>query len=343
MQPKVSIVVPIYKVPEQFLRHSIESCIGQTLKDIEIILVDDGSPDDCGKICDEYAQKDTRVKVIHKENGGLSSARNTGQDAAIGESLMFLDGDDFIDEKCCEETYTQLVQNDVQVVLYGETFEYGNSSKISCSFGNQSYLLTKEQTQNLQARVLKWDGGVATAYMKLIRREFLVDHNIRHIDNLRQGAEGYVFCIQLFRYVTKVFYLAKPYYHYIHNNQSICHVSTDKNNELILGCFDYIFNYIKHQDNSEKLKPICLTRFLYIIVTVAISGYFNPAIERTYTDRVNAFKTFINKDLPSYAIKHADRANLDLQRKIILKMIDFRLYFVVYCIACIRRKQLENK
>ena len=76
-KPKVSIIVPVYKVPEIFLRQCIESCVNQTLKDIEIILVDDGSPDNCGKICDEYATKDNRIKVIHKINGGLAAARNT--------------------------------------------------------------------------------------------------------------------------------------------------------------------------------------------------------------------------------------------------------------------------
>ena len=74
-EPLVSVIVPVYKVPEKFLRKCIESLIGQTLENIEILLVDDGSPDDCGKICDEYANKNENIKVIHKENGGLSAAR----------------------------------------------------------------------------------------------------------------------------------------------------------------------------------------------------------------------------------------------------------------------------
>ena len=93
----VSIIVPVYKVPEQYLRQCIESCINQTMREIEIILVDDGSPDNCGKICDEYSQMDDRVRVIHKKNGGLAAARNTGQDSARGETMMFLDGDDYME------------------------------------------------------------------------------------------------------------------------------------------------------------------------------------------------------------------------------------------------------
>lgn len=95
--PQVSIIVPVYKVPEGFLRKCVESCGAQTLEEIEILLVDDGSPDDCGSICDEYAAQDERIRVIHKENGGLCSARNAGCLAARGEWIMFVDGDDWID------------------------------------------------------------------------------------------------------------------------------------------------------------------------------------------------------------------------------------------------------
>ena len=90
----VSLIIPIYKV-EKYLRQCIDSVIRQNIDDIEIILVDDGSPDDCPKICDEYAEKDKRIKVIHKTNGGSSSARNAGIDLAIGEYLMFMDSDDW--------------------------------------------------------------------------------------------------------------------------------------------------------------------------------------------------------------------------------------------------------
>ena len=82
---KVSVIVPVYKVPEQYLRQCIESLIAQTMPELEILLVDDGSPDDCGAICDSYAEKDSRIRVIHKQNGGLSAARNTGYQEAVGE------------------------------------------------------------------------------------------------------------------------------------------------------------------------------------------------------------------------------------------------------------------
>lgn len=108
--PRVSILIPVYKVPDKYLKNCLKSCTNQTLKDIEIILVDDGSPGHCGAICDEYALHDTRIKVIHKKNEGLAAARNTAFDAAAGEYITFLDGDDYLEENACETAYNIAVK-----------------------------------------------------------------------------------------------------------------------------------------------------------------------------------------------------------------------------------------
>ena len=92
MENKISIIVPCYKVTD-FLPQCVESLMNQTYKDIEIILVDDGSPDATGKLCDDYAKKDNRIKVVHKQNGGLVSARNAGYDVATGDWMMYVDGE----------------------------------------------------------------------------------------------------------------------------------------------------------------------------------------------------------------------------------------------------------
>ncbi|MGV4478986.1 glycosyltransferase family 2 protein [Ornithobacterium rhinotracheale] len=110
----ISVIVPIYKV-EQYLEECINSVVNQTYTNLEIILVDDGSPDNCGKICDEYAKKDDRIKVIHKPNGGLSDARNAGLDFAIGDYIAFIDSDDIIHPQFVEILLNQSLINNTDI------------------------------------------------------------------------------------------------------------------------------------------------------------------------------------------------------------------------------------
>ena len=114
--PLVSITVPIYKVQKDLPR-CLDSLINQTLENIEIILVDDGSPDQCGNICDEYAAKDHRIKVIHKENGGLASARQAGLELCSGIYYTVCDGDDWVEADIYEKLYNKAVAEDADIVL----------------------------------------------------------------------------------------------------------------------------------------------------------------------------------------------------------------------------------
>lgn len=115
MEPLISIIVPIYNV-EKYLNRCIESIVNQTYKNLEIILVDDGSPDNCPQICDQWKEKDNRIKVIHKENGGLSDARNVGLDITQGEYIAFVDSDDYIHVKMYETLITVLLEKDCDIV-----------------------------------------------------------------------------------------------------------------------------------------------------------------------------------------------------------------------------------
>lgn len=112
--PLISVIVPVYNV-EQYLDRCVESIVNQTYKNLEIILVDDGSPDNCPSMCDEWAKKDSRIKVIHKENGGLSDARNAGLDIATGEYIGFVDSDDFINENMYSVLYESFVSNNADI------------------------------------------------------------------------------------------------------------------------------------------------------------------------------------------------------------------------------------
>ncbi len=117
MKPLVSVIVPVYKV-EPYLERCLDSLLNQTLKEIEIIIIDDGSPDRCGQICDAYAARDDQFRVVHQENRGLSAARNVGIEMAQADYLMFVDSDDWVHPDYCRLPYEAAVEHGVELVIF---------------------------------------------------------------------------------------------------------------------------------------------------------------------------------------------------------------------------------
>lgn len=143
-QPLISLIVPIYNVAP-YLRQCVDSLILQDYAHLEIILVDDGSPDDCGRICDEYAQRDERIKVIHKQNGGLSSARNAALDVMTGEWVMCVDSDDWVDKDFCSKALESASQHDADIVVFGYRDVYPDHTVIQTVSQDQEQSFTPEE------------------------------------------------------------------------------------------------------------------------------------------------------------------------------------------------------
>ena len=129
MNDLISIIVPVYNV-EQYLDRCVKSLLQQTYKNLEIILVDDGSPDRCGQMCDNYAKLDSRVLVIHKENGGLSDARNAGLSHAHGEYIAFVDSDDYIEADMISELYNACHNQDADIVVCGRRHQLSDTGYV---------------------------------------------------------------------------------------------------------------------------------------------------------------------------------------------------------------------
>ena len=142
LQPKVSVVVPIYNV-EQYLPQCVDSLLSQTLQEMEIVLVDDGSPDGCPELCDRYAAQDSRVKVVHKPNGGLISARIAGVNAATAPYVGFVDADDFAAPHMFETLYRAASENEADLVCCS-FYSYWNSGKTEPLYGRFLLVFSKE-------------------------------------------------------------------------------------------------------------------------------------------------------------------------------------------------------
>ena len=205
--PKVSIIVPVYKA-EKYLRQCVDSILVQTFSNWECILVDDGSPDESGAICDEYAAKDARIKVIHKENGGVSSARNMALDKITGKWLTFVDSDDCL--------YPNALQKWVEIA------EKNNLDLIQCHF-NRYY--NKDQVFNYKTEVLSAvkyadsERYLTCVWGTLFKASIMKEHSLRFEESVRLG-EDQIFLLNHTQYCSRLQRIGDVLYFYRDNDQS---------------------------------------------------------------------------------------------------------------------------
>lgn len=169
-----SIIIPIYKV-EKYIHKCIDSILNQTFQEYEIILVNDGSPDNCPQICDEYAKQDSRIKVIHKENGGVGSARNTGIKNAKGEYIIFLDSDDMMVNNCLIEVYNFLKENDCDILFCNFIVNYKGKIKEK----DFSFIVDKldSKGENIIDNIIKYN-VINPCWNKVYKTRFIIDNGI---------------------------------------------------------------------------------------------------------------------------------------------------------------------
>ncbi len=342
MNSVISIVVPIYKIPNQYLINCIKSLINQTYHNLEIILVDDGSPDNCGKICDEFAQKDNRIKVVHKQNGGLSSARNSGVENATGKWLMFVDGDDWIEPKTCEILCDAAESNSVQMVIFGLYRDYGNNS-IPFKYYIKEKLYINEECKWLQEQLLHFNGNITTVNAKLVLRDLIINENIFHDPFIKHGVEGLEYNLRLFDKINSAIFINKLLYHYTYNKESISSIPDENTNKFIISALEKIKNSLENSENKENLLYWFYNRILYIIITTVISGFFNPDNDEPYKIKKKKCKSFLSNSMIVEALKLNNNDDLSFQRKFILFLINNKLFFLLNIIGIIRRRQKANR
>ena len=243
--PKISVIVPVYKV-EAYLHRCVDSILAQTFQDFEVLLIDDGSPDRSGEICDEFARKDRRVRVFHKENGGVSSARNVGLDNARGEWVCFVDADDWIEPFLLAHLLICVMKHDVDAILYNFKKEISpNKFVVDHTLGRD--VLVDVDT-NIICTIFK-----GQVFNYLFRTAQIRVHSLRFDENIHY-AEDVLFIIQYLGYVQHIYYTDLAYYNDNSYNISAtsCILPSDNLNHLFV---------------AEKILPYypsmpCLASFL---------------------------------------------------------------------------------
>lgn len=223
--PRISVIVPCYNV-EKYLEQCLQSLTGQTLQDIEIIMVDDGSPDGSGAICDRYAEQDPRVKVIHKVNGGVSAARNDGLAAATGEYVFFCDGDDWMPVDACQILWTEAERTGADIV-FGDIWRAWPHGDEYMRLFDKPFHSTDPQflRQLLQTNFYytycplvptrdRADGCYGGPWNKIVRRELLEQHDIRFDTTVKGIYDDVLYSAYVLAAAKSVAYIDKPVYDY---------------------------------------------------------------------------------------------------------------------------------
>lgn len=286
----ISVIVPVYKVGP-YLHKCVDSILAQSYQNLEIILVDDGSPDACGEICNEYAKRDSRITVIHKANGGLSDARNAGLDIMAGKYVAFVDSDDWIEPQMYETLLTQLKQFDADMAFGGVADELEQNGSVSTTkISNYGDIPFAEN--NVEAMRRYFHGSWA-AWDKLYKAELF--ENIRY--PVGEINEDEAIVLRLLAKCTRVCYTSEVFYHYMKRPGSGSITASDFSPQKLAWQKHCAANLKFVQENYPELEADAAARYrgslLWSLTEIALSnGDFAQQVKELRTAVKGNYRLF---------------------------------------------------
>lgn len=330
--PKISIIVPIYNV-EIFLDRCLESLLKQTMKDIEIILVDDGSPDNSGALCDSYAEKHSNIKVIHKINGGLGSARNAGLEIASGKFIGFIDSDDFVDLNMFEDLYSFAITHNLDA-SYSAGFKFYNNNKVEIRPETTKELLWDKS--GIRKEFLPEIIGAPPAFhsdvkyaMSVCRGIYSLDviknNNIKFVSEREYLSEDIIFNIDYLSQASKVGMIPKSYYYYCYNEGSL----TRSYRPDMLERMNKLYYFIKEKLYKVEMYDYAnlnLDRLYLSMIRGAIKSEF--LYNKDLDDRRVMLKNIYNDKILENIIDYYPASYLPIKHKIFFYLLKYRVSFI---------------
>ncbi len=339
--PFVSVIMPVYNV-ERYLRESIESVLNQTYKDFELILVDDGSPDKSPSICDEYAEKDSRVIVIHKKNGGLSSARNEGIEIAGGEYLYMIDSDDQIDPATLELSVAKAKKTSADLIIVGvSVHQIENDVEKSVTNINRPEFILNEHELKDSLHMLIEQGMYKYAWDKLYRKDCIIKNKVRYNKFYDRVCEDTVFLYDLFPYLTCVATVPQICYHYmIRDNQSVVKKYIPERFEKYLGRLYKLSELQNEISKSETLDGI-VERNYSDSVLWSLANMFHKDCKLNLFGIIKFYKWMLKVDYTDPKFKKkalsAKRSDTSGTDELLVKLYQRRKPFLMALITVVQR------
>ena len=317
MNPSVSIIVPVYNA-EACLRRCVESVLNQEYADFELLLADDGSRDGSGRICDEYAAADSRVRVFHKENSGVSDSRNLCLDQARGRYLQFLDADDWITANATKLLVQAMEEHLCDLVISDFYRVVGERVSPKGDIDEAQVLSREEYASHMMENPANYYYGVL--WNKLYRREIVERHHLR-MDPAISWCEDFMFNLEYIRRAETFFALQVPVYYYVKTKGSLCTqgISISKTIQMKLTVFEYYNQFYKTVLDEEEYEKQRLKIYRFLI-DAAEDGTVPPVSKRLGNERVRVspdalegqgflFDTFRERKLLDYYLEAAAQKN----------------------------------
>ena len=267
MGPEVSVIVPIYNA-EIYIKKCVDSIISQLFNNIEIILVNDGSTDKSGLICDEYAKKDIRIKVIHKNNEGVAMARNEGMKLATGKYFVFIDSDDYVENDYIEILYNAMVVKDVDLVLSGYKKVALENNKIIDEYVKLDRLMSTEQFLNHIHEYLE-KMLIQGPCSKIFKRNIIEENNIKFPNNMSFG-EDTIFVYSYIEKCKNIFNICHaPYNYLVHKNNSLSSKAIGNKLEIFIFINEKLMNLLSkynaiNEKNKEYINSNICNQLIYL-------------------------------------------------------------------------------
>lgn len=311
-QPLVSVVIPIYNV-EKYLDRCITSVVDQTYRNLEIILVDDGSNDNSPSICDLWSERDKRIKVIHKSNAGAGMARNTGIDNACGDFVLFVDSDDYIDLSTAEKCVQTLQKDDSDLVMFGRVEAKRNGeTKNKPILTDKYYFENEEVTEDILSGLFINEKGFGVGVCgKMFNLNIIKESKIRFHSERELLSEDAFFLLELFKYINAVSIIPQNFYYYYQNENSFSRTykkNLQKMNDNFLCCCIQMCEKLGYSEKTvsrikARYQIYSLTGMKQIIASDLSADEKKKAIKQIFDSRT--LKSTLTDDVLSLANRNS--------------------------------------
>ena len=332
----LSFIIPVYKVEYSQLHRCIHSIIEQKnyIQNYEILLIDDGSPDDCGKICDEYAKKYNNIRAIHQINQGLSVVRNNGVKNALGDWIAFVDGDDWIQNDFVNHAENAVSKSpaEVDIFIWDGFSETKNNSKPIMFFDTVSAdqrLFRERSKEQLIDRIIPRHvkrsdisrcTDIGVTWGRIYRRALLANNNIINVPGLKVMQDS-IFNLWAFEYARIISYEFYPVYHYSMYDESISKKYDSTIANTMCELYSYFADYIKRFHNEEAYWQRLYVRTVRLLVKCLAKDYANPFNNTPFTIRIKKLKNDLKKEEFETALQKCDPHNQDFKFRFILFLL----------------------